>query len=307
MPFSLTLMISPCCLKQIYSHQARWMSEILSTLLTYEMIWSIAAHGQVMVWKKSKKFFTDIVSILIIAYDVKKNHHKMISYSCILLGIGYRHHILWFLLSSPFFMNIEVINLETFTHTHIVLDRPGQYIYFFYAATETKKPLTINLVHSDITLVCRAIVVWSHDYAIDFSLQITHQAPRTSSDTSLLGLAYTQSSVSLGWTVIIEKNHHDCHGHLTQKTMILGSKIKIFAKPVLDIRNNAVTASHGATIEKLDPIKLFYMQAKGLSLTQSRHMMVDAEVQTVLEPLLEHQDLLTACWWHTVYHTLRAR
>jgi Fe-S cluster assembly scaffold protein SufB len=61
---------------------------------------------------------------------------------------------------------------------------------------------------------------------------------------------------------------------------------------VLDIRNNAVTASHGATIEKLDTIKLFYMQAKGLSLTQARHMMVDAEVQTLLEPLASFPDRL---------------
>lgn len=204
-------------------------------------------------------------------------------------------------------MHTEVINLEKVVNSLITLDRPGQYIYFFYAATETKKTLTINLAHPDIVLVCRAILVWSHKYTTDFFLQINHQAPRTSSDTSLLGLAYAQSSVGLGWTVIIEKYKEDCHGHLTQKTMILGTKIKIFAKPVLDIRNNAVTASHGATIEKLDPFKLFYMQSKWLSLTQARHMMVDAEVQTILEPLSTCHDRLVDGWWQDVYQTLHAR
>jgi len=43
---------------------------------------------------------------------------------------------------------------------------------------------------------------------------------------------------------------------------LLGKNIQIKTLPMLDIQSNDVKASHGATIQRLDEEKLFYLTSK---------------------------------------------
>ena len=51
-------------------------------------------------------------------------------------------------------------------------------------------------------------------------------------------------------------------GYLAEENMLLGHKIQVKTLPMLDVRSSDVKASHGATIDRLDEQKLFYLTAK---------------------------------------------
>jgi Fe-S cluster assembly protein SufD len=54
----------------------------------------------------------------------------------------------------------------------------------------------------------------------------------------------------------------------------MGDHIHIQAKPMLSISSNAVQASHGAKIEKIDSEKLLYMTSRGLTPQQAQRLVI---------------------------------
>ncbi|MBP7848546.1 SufD family Fe-S cluster assembly protein [Patescibacteria group bacterium] len=47
-----------------------------------------------------------------------------------------------------------------------------------------------------------------------------------------------------------------------EETILLGEDIQIRTLPMLDVQSSDVKASHGATIQRLDEEKLFYLTSK---------------------------------------------
>ncbi|MEI7477452.1 MAG: SufD family Fe-S cluster assembly protein [bacterium] len=76
-------------------------------------------------------------------------------------------------------------------------------------------------------------------------------------------------------------------GSLLEENVLLGEKIVVDVKPLLDVKSNDVVASHGATIQRLDPQKLFYLNAKGLSGAAATTLMVQAYVQRAYDHVEE--------------------
>ncbi len=62
--------------------------------------------------------------------------------------------------------------------------------------------------------------------------------------------------------IVISPDIVKAAGHLLEENIILGERVQIKTLPMLDVRSNDVSASHGARIEKLDAKKLFYLESK---------------------------------------------
>ncbi len=68
---------------------------------------------------------------------------------------------------------------------------------------------------------------------------------------------------------------------LLEENIILWKHTRIKALPMLDIHSADVQASHGVKIEKIDKEKLFYMQTKGLTISQAQEMILDSYLNVV--------------------------
>ena len=79
--------------------------------------------------------------------------------------------------------------------------------------------------------------------------------------------------------------------------VLLGERSAAFMKPALQVDIDDVTCAHGATMGQLDPEALFYLQARGLSFTDARHLLLEGFVNECLEGLSDDlwgQSLRTA-------------
>lgn len=74
-------------------------------------------------------------------------------------------------------------------------------------------------------------------------------------------------------------------GHLLEENLILSPKVRIYAKPVLDVQNSQVSASHWARISKIDNKNLFYMMSRGLSREQATAIIVDWYANKILDKI----------------------
>lgn len=75
--------------------------------------------------------------------------------------------------------------------------------------------------------------------------------------------------------------------HQTNRNILLSRTAKIQTKPQLEIYADDVKCSHGATTGQLDPVAIFYMQQRGISLSSARRLLLAAFLGDVLQGLPE--------------------
>lgn len=63
--------------------------------------------------------------------------------------------------------------------------------------------------------------------------------------------------------------------HLTEDVLMLDSTAKVDAIPGLEIKTNDVKASHSATVSRVTPEQLFYLQSRGLPEEVARKLFID--------------------------------
>lgn len=113
--------------------------------------------------------------------------------------------------------------------------------------------------------------------------EATLSANSTSTNIYMLSLLTTNSDIDMDWSVVIAPDIIKASGHLLEENLILGGKVKIKTLPMLDVRSNDVSASHGCRIDRVNAEKLFYMTSKGIPTSQANHLIVQGYVINVLE------------------------
>ncbi len=76
-------------------------------------------------------------------------------------------------------------------------------------------------------------------------------------------------------------------GYQLNKTILLGERASIDAKPELEIYADDVKCSHGATVGDLDETALFYLRSRGIPAEIARHMLIEAFLVDTVE-LIQH-------------------
>lgn len=75
------------------------------------------------------------------------------------------------------------------------------------------------------------------------------------------------------------------------KTLLLGSG-EVNSRPELEILNDDVICSHGATVGSLDQNELFYLQSRGVSRVEAERLLLQSFIDDLLDGLLGRDDIL---------------
>lgn len=84
-------------------------------------------------------------------------------------------------------------------------------------------------------------------------------------DISMHGIAQNEAKVTNDTTITITHNAPFSNGHQHMKNIIADSFSKVTSKPILEINNNNVQCSHGASVSKLSPEIKYYGNTRGIS------------------------------------------
>ena len=99
----------------------------------------------------------------------------------------------------------------------------------------------------------------------DLVAKSIHNAPRTVSDILTKGALTGSAKCLYRGLVRIESNAFGSNGYQKEDTLLLSSDASADSIPNLEIENNDVRCTHGASIGRIDREKLFYMQSRGLN------------------------------------------
>lgn len=73
----------------------------------------------------------------------------------------------------------------------------------------------------------------------------------------------------------IENGAENSNAYLKADVLMLSDEARAHVVPSLEIKENDIKASHGATITKINEEQIFYMMSRGLSRTKAKKLIVE--------------------------------
>lgn len=119
----------------------------------------------------------------------------------------------------------------------------------------------------------------------DAYVRIEHQARRVQTHQLFRGIASGRSKIGFNGHMLVGEAAHGTHSGQSLKTLLAGVEAEANVRPQLEIYTNEVTATHGATVGKLDADMLFYLLSRGIDTASAEALLKWAFVSDVLTHL----------------------
>lgn len=146
--------------------------------------------------------------------------------------------------------------------------------------------LTWEYAQADIVV----LVVGASDVKNHLRVTASLLSSETIVNVTIISLLWNKANVDIQGSVVIPKNVSKVEGYLHEDVVMLWKQIRVHTLPHLDVASNDVKAAHGAKVHKIDPLQLFYMNAKGISSNAAIHMIVDWYINTAFQSLSDDEN-----------------
>jgi Fe-S cluster assembly protein SufD len=162
--------------------------------------------------------------------------------------------------------------------------------------------LSGSLVRNNLTLVLDDEHIESHlnglyltagNQVVDNHTVVDHLKPNCNSNELYKGIIDGKSTATFNGKIFVRKDAQKTNAFQSNKNILLSEAGTINTKPQLEIYADDVKCSHGTSTGKLDEDKIFYLRARGLSLTIAKKLLMHAFASEVvdtikIEPLREY-------------------
>lgn len=118
---------------------------------------------------------------------------------------------------------------------------------------------------------------------LDHHTLADHAEPRCSSREFYHGILAAQGMAVFNGKILVRPQAQKTDARQTNRNLLLGAGAALQSKPQLEIFADDVKCSHGATVGRLDPEAVFYLQARGIGENAARRMLVQAFAGAILD------------------------
>ncbi len=120
----------------------------------------------------------------------------------------------------------------------------------------------------------KGVYFGSQDQFFDFHTLQDHRVGDTSSDLLFKGALRDTARTVYAGLIRIEKGAARSDAYQANRNLVLSDKAKATSIPMLEIDNNDVRCTHGATVGPIDPMHLFYLISRGIPRATATRMLV---------------------------------
>ncbi len=115
-----------------------------------------------------------------------------------------------------------------------------------------------------------------------------HLASHTSSNIDFKVALRDRAESAYTGLIRIEKSARGCEAYQENRNLLLNPGTKAETIPELEILNEDVQCTHGATIGPIDPMQIFYLTSRGIEPSEAVKMVVSGFVETTLTQIPEN-------------------
>lgn len=118
------------------------------------------------------------------------------------------------------------------------------------------------------------IIIGSGKQKIDLYTLQDHIQAQSVSDLLIKSVLFDEAKLNYKGLIKIGKNAQKSNAYQKNQNILMSNRAWADSRPYLEILANDVRCTHGATIGKLDPEKLYYLESRGLSQEQATQLML---------------------------------
>src|SRR3989344_113201 len=127
-----------------------------------------------------------------------------------------------------------------------------------------------------------SVVYGDANQCFDINSETVHAASRSKSDMLTRVVLNENAKAIYRGLIKVNPKAVKCEGYQKDDTILLSDQAEADAVPNLQIENNDVKCSHGATISQIDDTKLFYMMSRGIDEKNSKKIIVEGFFDPIL-------------------------
>jgi Fe-S cluster assembly protein SufD len=120
---------------------------------------------------------------------------------------------------------------------------------------------------------------------VDHQTKIDHAKPHGTSRELFKGIMDDQAHGVFNGQILVREKAEKTRSSLTNNNLLLSREAKVDTKPLLEIFNDDVKCSHGATIGRLDENQIFYLRSRGLDQAFARNLLSYAFASEIVQEL----------------------
>ena len=187
------------------------------------------------------------------------------------------------------------------THTSQSITQPTELVEIFTGSSGSKQivceadwvldhlivvcdaQVEIEIIHHEWSLSrVRAIVLSSW---VETSLKLTARlsASQCESNVHIVSMCTPHSDITVDGNIILDPGIVWSTWNLLEQNVLLWGKIRLRTLPVLDVRSNDIIASHGAKVDRIDPMQMFYCMSRGLDRGQSTQLIIESMIRSMTD------------------------
>ncbi|ALA97037.1 ABC-type iron-sulfur cluster assembly transport system permease protein [Spiroplasma kunkelii CR2-3x] len=129
----------------------------------------------------------------------------------------------------------------------------------------------------------------THKYHKNAIIYAHHLAPATKSEIKTYSIAKDNSLQTVKCTSHIEKKMGKSETHQELRLLVFDKTSKAISDPILLIDENDIKASHANAVGMLDPEQIFYLQTRGLTITQARKLICMGYFKNVIDAIEDEE------------------
>lgn len=114
---------------------------------------------------------------------------------------------------------------------------------------------------------------------------IDHQVPNCTSHQTYKGVLNDHSRGVFNGKVFVRENASGTDAQQSNKNLLLSDDARVDTKPQLEIFNDDVKCSHGATVGQLEEEELFYLLTRGLNESLARNLLTYGFAEEVINKI----------------------
>lgn len=114
---------------------------------------------------------------------------------------------------------------------------------------------------------------------------IDHMVPNCTSHQNYKGVLNDHSRGVFNGKVMVRENAHGTDAQQSNKNLLLSNDARVDTKPQLEIFNDDVKCSHGATVGQLEEEELFYLLTRGLPDTLARNLLTYGFAEAIIRKI----------------------
>jgi Fe-S cluster assembly protein SufD len=187
--------------------------------------------------------------------------------------------------------HVLVQRWEHGVHGHLTLrgraDRDADLLTVFASlgGDRAKVEVLTDLVGDGARSEMRGVALGAGRQRFDHHTRHRHRAGRTWSNIDFKAVADEQARSSYTGLIRIEEAARTSEAFQENRNLLLSDTGRADSIPELEILNEDVSCSHGATVAPVDPEQLFYLQSRGLDADEALRLIIQGFLGQTLERL----------------------